>query len=60
MFWPILGAASIAAGLFQLGALSVQVVVLKALLAVALAAALLLGLLLTWRWYKDSRNAHHS
>ncbi len=60
MFWPILGAASIAAGLLQLGALSVQVVVLKAMLAVILAAALLLGLLLTWRWYKDSRNAHLS
>jgi hypothetical protein len=55
MFFPFLGISAIAIGLVQLGALAVTVSVLKALLAVALAVALLLGLGHVWRWHKDSQ-----
>lgn len=60
MFWPFLGLSAAAIGLIQLGALAVTVIYLKALLAVALAVALLLGLAHVWRWHKDSSNGHHS
>ena len=54
MFFPALGIFAAAVGLIQLGALAVKVVLLKAMLAVALAVALLLGLGHVWRWHKDS------
>jgi len=59
MFWISIASVSAAAALIQLGALAVTVVFLKALLAVVLAVALLLGLGHLWRWRKDSRNANH-
>ena len=59
MFFPVLGIFAAAIGLIQFGALAVKVVVLKAMLAVTAAIALLLGLALAWRHHKDSRNAHH-
>ena len=55
MFFPALGIFTAAAALVQLGALSIWVLVLKAMLAVALAVALLLGLGHVWRWHKDSQ-----
>jgi hypothetical protein len=60
MFFPALGIFTAAAALVQLGALSIWVLVLKALLAVTLAVALLLGLGHIWRSYRDSRNDSHS
>lgn len=59
MFFPALGIFAAAAALVQLGALSIWVLVLKAMLAVAVAIALLLGVALVWRHHKDSRNANH-
>jgi hypothetical protein len=55
MFFPALGIFAAAAAMVQLGALSIWVLVLKAMLAVALAVALLLGLGHVWRWHKDSQ-----
>ena len=52
MLWPSLGAIAIALAFFQLGALSVWVVVFKVLLLVALGAALYAGLVLAWRRYR--------
>jgi hypothetical protein len=60
MFFPFLGISAIALGLIQLGALSIWVLVLKAMLAVTAAIAMLLGLALAWGHHKDSRNANHS
>jgi hypothetical protein len=60
MFFPALGIFAAAAALVQLGALSIWVLVLKAMLAVTAAIALLLGLALAWGHHKDSRNANHS
>jgi len=60
MFWISIASVSAAAALIQLGSLAVTVVYLKAMLAVALAVALLLGLGHVWRWHKDNRNAHRS
>lgn len=54
-FLPFLGISAIAIGLIQLGVLAVTVVYLKALLAVAIAVVLLLGLGHVWRWHKDSQ-----
>lgn len=59
-FLPFLGISAAAMGLIQLGVLAVTVVYLKALLAVVLAIALLLGLGHIWRGHKDSRNDRHS
>lgn len=55
MFFPFLGFSAAAIGLIQLGAMSIWIVVLKALLAVVLAVAILLGLGHVWRWHKDSQ-----
>ena len=55
MFWFFLIAVAVAIGLIQLGALSVWVIVLKAMLAAILAAALFVGLLFVWRRYKGDR-----
>ena len=52
MFWKCSIAAALAVGLIQLGALSVWVSVLKALLAIVLAIVLAVGLLFVWRRYK--------
>ena len=52
MFWKVLLAAAIAIGLIELGALSVWVVVLKAMLVAGLAFALCVGLVFVWRRYK--------
>ncbi len=61
MFFPALGLFTAAAALVQLGALAITVVFLKALLAVTLAVALLLGLGHIWRsWHKDGPNDRHS
>ena len=49
MFLPFIAATAIATMLVRLGALSVWVVVLKAMLVVALSAALIFGLLFAWR-----------
>lgn len=60
MFFPVLGITAAAVGLIQLGALTVKVVLLKAMLAVTAAVTLLLALSHVWRWRKDSRNADPS
>lgn len=60
MFWISIAAVSAAAALIQLGVFAVTVRILKALLAVVLAIALLLGLGHVWRWHKDGRNDRHS
>jgi hypothetical protein len=61
MFWISIASVSAAAALIQLGALAVWVAVLKALLAVTAAIAMLLGLGHVWRsWHKDSSNDRHS
>ncbi len=60
MFFPFLGISAIAIGLVKFGMLVVMLSVCKALLALTLAVALLLGLGHVWRWHKDSRNGHHS
>jgi hypothetical protein len=52
-FLPFLGISAIAISLVQLGALAVTAQILKAMLAVAVAVALLLGLALVVRRYKD-------
>lgn len=52
MFWSFLGASAIAIGLIKLGALSVWVAVLKAMLLVVLAAILAVGLAFAWRRYR--------
>ena len=54
MFWPIVGASAVAVGLIQLGALSVWVAVLKAMLAVLLAAVLVLGVAFVWRRHRST------
>jgi hypothetical protein len=55
MFWISIAAVSAAVALVQLGALSIWVLVLKAMLAVTAAIAMLLGLGHVWRsWHKDS------
>jgi len=54
MFFPFLGISAAALGLIQLGALSVKVLFLKAMLAITAACALLLGLGHVWRWHKDT------
>lgn len=51
MILPFIAVAVVAAMLVQLGALSVWVVVLKAMLALALAVVLFFGLLFVWRSY---------
>ncbi|TRZ91892.1 MAG: hypothetical protein D4R84_13505 [Rhodocyclaceae bacterium] len=60
MFWPVIGISAAALGLVKLGMLTILLSMYKAMLAVALAVALLLGLGHVWRWHKDSRNGHHS
>ena len=55
MFWAFLIAAAITIGLIQLGAMSVWVTVLKAMLVVVLAVALFVGLLFVWQCYKDGK-----
>ena len=52
-FLPFLVLSAAAIGLVKLGALSVQVVVLKIMLAVAVTVGLLLGLALIVRRHKD-------
>lgn len=52
MFLPFIAATVIAGMLIQLGAQSVWIVVLKAMLVIALSAALLFGLLFAWRSYR--------
>jgi hypothetical protein len=59
MILPALGISAAAIALLQLGALAVTVIYLKALLAVTLLVALLLGLGHVWRWNKESRNANN-
>lgn len=54
MFWISIAAVSAAAALIQLGVFAVTVQILKALLAITLAIALLLGLGHVWRWHKDT------
>jgi hypothetical protein len=54
MFFPALGIFAAAAGLIQLGALTVKIALLKAMLAVTAVCALLLGLGHVWRWRKDT------
>lgn len=49
MFLPFVAATVIAAMFVQLGAMSVWIVVLKAMFVVALAIALIFGLLFAWR-----------
>jgi hypothetical protein len=49
MFLPFVAAVLVVIGLFELGALSVWVAVLKSLLAVAVVVALLLTIALIWR-----------
>ena len=46
MFWPVLGISAAAISLTQLGALAVKVAVLKSMLAVTAAIAVLLALVL--------------
>ena len=54
MFFPFLAASLISAMLIQLGALSVWVIVLKAMLLIAIPVAVFACMLLVWRWKKDS------
>ena len=54
MFFPFLGISAAAIALTQLGALAVKVVILKAMLAVTAATALLLGLALVWQQHRDT------
>lgn len=54
MFFPFLGLSAIALGLVKLGALSVWLVVLQSMLAVAVAVALPLGLGHVCRRHKAS------
>lgn len=49
MILPFVAATVISAMLVQLGAMSVWIVVLKAMLVVAISAALLFGVLFAWR-----------
>jgi len=53
MFWPFVAASAVAVALIKLGALSVWVVVLKAMLAMVIAmvfaAVLAIGLVYVWR-----------
>lgn len=55
MFFPFLGISAAALALIELGSLVVTVYYLKALLVVAIAVALLLGLGHIWRWHRDSQ-----
>jgi hypothetical protein len=52
MFWKFLIVVALAIGLMQLGALSVWVTVLKAVLLGVLAVVLGMGLLFLWRHFK--------
>jgi hypothetical protein len=54
MFFPFLAASLISAMLIQLGALSVWVIVLKAMLLIAIPVAVFACMLLAWRWKKDA------
>lgn len=54
MFFPFLAASAISVMLVQLGALSVWVIVLKAMLIVAIPVAVFACMLLVWRWKKDA------
>ncbi len=54
MFWISIASVSAGVALIQLGALAVTVIFLKALLALAVAIALLLGLAHVWRSYKTA------
>ena len=56
MFWAFLIAVAVAIGLIQLGALSVWVTVLKAMLVLVLAVALFVGLLFVWQRFKGNKN----
>ena len=51
MLWYVLLALAAVIGLLQLGALSVWVIVLKTLLLVVLAVALLVGLFFAWKHF---------
>jgi len=53
MFWPFVAASVVAIALIKLGALSVWVGVLKAILSLVLAAVLAVGLVFAWRRYRD-------
>lgn len=53
MFWKCVIAAAVAIGLIKLGALSVLVVVLRAMLFVVLAAVFAVGLVFAWRRYRS-------
>jgi hypothetical protein len=53
MFWPFVAASAVALGLVRLGALSVWVSVLKALLALVVAAVLAAGFVFAWSRYKQ-------
>ena len=53
MFWPFVAASVVAIALIKLGALSVWVAVLKAMLAAVLAAVFAVGLMFAWRRYKQ-------
>ena len=48
MFWPFLAASAVSVGLIRLGALSVWVSVLKAILSVIVAA----GFVFAWSMYR--------
>ena len=52
MFWTFLIAVVVAVGLIKLGAMSVWVTVLKAMLVIVLAVALFIGLLFVWQRFK--------
>jgi len=53
MFWPFLAASAVSVGLIRLGALSVWVSVLKAILSLVVAAILAAGFVFAWRKYKS-------
>jgi hypothetical protein len=53
MFWPFLAASAVSVGLIRLGALSVWVSVLKAILSVVVAAVLAASFVFAWRRYKQ-------
>ncbi|MDP1978700.1 hypothetical protein [Undibacterium sp.] len=55
MFWAFLIATATAIGLIQLGAMSVWITVLKAMLVVVLAVALFVGLLFVWQPFKSNK-----
>ena len=52
MFWAFLIATATAIVLIKLGAMSVWVTVLKAMLVIVLAVALFIGLLFVWQRFK--------